>query len=174
MFSLLSRSKYLMLDKLTLLILVTSLLSVKAASNSDTQCCRKRIECFECDSRFDSRCGDSFNLTRETGMIVPCDDYCVKLKHKYGNRYYYVRTCAETLKRIYIKKTDVCYTTRTNDGGHLCFCDQELCNSAIRTSYFLKIYDNRIHLNLTLSYLLKIALQLGFVIMCSSSLITIT
>jgi hypothetical protein len=98
--------------------------------NSDSQCCRKKIACFECDSRYDSRCGDSFNLTRETGMIVMCDDFCVKLKHVHENKYHYLRTCADTLKEIYIKKTEVCYTTRSHSAGSLCFCEQELCNRA--------------------------------------------
>jgi hypothetical protein len=99
-------------------------------ANSDSQCCRKKIACFECDSRYDARCGDSFNLTRETGTIVMCDDYCVKLKHVHENKYHYLRTCADTLKDIYIKKTEVCYTTRSQNTGSLCFCEQDLCNSA--------------------------------------------
>ncbi len=29
----------------------------KIMANSDSQCCRKQIQCYECDSRFDNRCG---------------------------------------------------------------------------------------------------------------------
>lgn len=101
---------------------------------SDEHCCRKRIECFECDSRFDPRCGDTFNLTRETGKLIFCDDLCVKLKHKFGNQFYYIRSCADTFKKIYIKKTEVCYTTRLKDNGNLCFCDEDLCNSTPPTT----------------------------------------
>ncbi|RNA09304.1 quiver isoform X1 [Brachionus plicatilis] len=101
------------------------------SSNADGQCCRRRIECFECDSRFDPRCGDNFNLTRDTGTLIYCDDLCIKLKHRFGNQFYYIRSCADQFKKIYIKKTSVCYSTRTNDGGHLCFCDHDLCNNAL-------------------------------------------
>ncbi len=92
--------------------------------------CCKKFDCFECDSRFDSRCGESFNLTRETGTIIPCNEFCVKLKHFYDDDYHYVRTCSSTIKDIYIKKTHVCYTTMTKDDGNLCFCDEDLCNRA--------------------------------------------
>ena len=122
-------------------------------ANSDTQCCRKKIDCFECDSRFDPRCGDAFNLTRETGIISLCDDYCVKLKHMFENKYYYLRTCADSLKKIYIKKTDVCYTTRTADSGSLCFCDQDLCNKAN------SLYDYSSNLKLIFSLILVIFLS---------------
>ncbi len=94
------------------------------------QCCKK-IECFECDSRFDSRCGESFNLTRETGKTIECTEFCVKLKHFYNEGYHYMRTCSSTIKDIFIKKTQVCYTTMSKDDGNLCFCEEDLCNRAI-------------------------------------------
>lgn len=111
-----------------------------ASSNADGQCCRRRIECYECDSRFDPRCGDQFNLTRDTGTLIYCDDLCIKLKHKFGNQFYYIRSCADQFKKIYIKKTSVCYSTRINDGANLCFCDQDLCNNAhsLRLDFNLK------------------------------------
>lgn len=118
------------LNIFTILFLLTSFSNKFVKSNSDGQCCRKRIECYECDSRFDPRCGDPFNLTRDTGSLIYCDDLCVKLKHKFGNQFYYIRSCADTFKKLYIKKTDVCYSTRIKEGGNLCFCDHELCNSA--------------------------------------------
>lgn len=136
-------------------------------ANSDGQCCRKRIECFECDSRFDPRCGDPFNLTRETGTLIYCDDLCVKLKHKFGSQFYYIRSCADTFKKIYIKKTDVCYTTRTKDGGNLCFCDQELCNTAAPSSlHSIK----SITLNALFSMAFRIFVQMFIVVLCSCSL----
>lgn len=116
-------------------IVSLSQFSFVLAELGDEHCCRKRIECFECDSRFDPRCGDTFNLTRETATVIFCDDLCVKLKHKFGNQYYFIRSCADTFKKIYIKKTEVCYTTRTKDDGHLCFCDEDLCNSTSRLRY---------------------------------------
>jgi hypothetical protein len=133
------------------------------SDHADGGCCRRPVECFECDSRFDSRCGDPFNLTRETGTKPPlcfefqainltvmiffyllgpvkyCNDLCFKLKHKVGDKYYYIRSCADTLKKLYIKKTDVCYLTRSKDDGHLCFCDQELCNDAAVLSVWLPL-----------------------------------
>jgi hypothetical protein len=116
-------------------VLIISLVP-QALGTTDSQCCRKKIYCFECDSRIDPRCGDSFNLTRDTGTLVPCNDFCVKLKHIYDNKYHYLRTCADTLKEIYIKKTEVCYTTRSMEKGSLCFCEQDLCNTAPNPTAF--------------------------------------
>jgi hypothetical protein len=106
-------------------------------SNSDGQCCRKRIQCFECDSRYDARCGEPFNLTSSSGMMIYCDDLCVKLKHKFNGQFYYIRSCADQFKRILIKKTDVCYANRLKDGSNLCFCDQEYCNGAVSIRFNL-------------------------------------
>ena len=136
-------------------LLVISTLAVTA--NSDSQCCRKKIACFECDSRYDPRCGDSFNLTRDTGMVVMCDDYCVKLKHIHENKLHYLRTCADTLKEIYIKKTEVCYTTRSQLSGSLCFCEQDLCNrGSSMASYFSISLENNIKFGLMTSFYLFI------------------
>ena len=66
----------------------------------------------------------------ETNAIVNCHDYCVKLRHTYEGVIYYLRTCADTLKKIHIKKTEVCYASRSKTGGHLCFCEQDLCNKS--------------------------------------------
>jgi hypothetical protein len=97
-------------------------------ANADNQCCRRRINCYNCDSRTDEKCGDMFN---QTGVpFEACDDLCVKIKYKHGDSYYYVRSCADALKKISIKKTEVCYSTRAKSGGHLCFCEQDLCNHA--------------------------------------------
>ena len=125
----------------------------------DEHCCRKRIECFECDSRFDPRCGDTFNLTRETGTLIYCDDLCVKLKHKFGNQYYYIRSCADTFKKIYIKKTEVCYTTRTKDSGNLCFCDEDLCNRSMST---MKFFSSSTFVIFAFDLILFLAYHLNF------------
>lgn len=66
----------------------------------------------------------------DTNAIVNCHDYCVKLRHTYEGVIYYLRTCADTLKKIHIKKTEVCYASRSKTGGHLCFCEQDLCNKS--------------------------------------------
>ena len=116
-----------------LLFLINLIVSI--ATNE--QCCKK-FECFECDSRFEPRCGESFNLTRETGHTVECTEFCIKLKHFYNNDYHYLRTCSSTIKNIFIKKTQVCYTTMSKDDGNLCFCDDDLCNRAasLSSSFF--------------------------------------
>ena len=113
------------------LVIVIGLIASSSA-NSDGQCCRKRIQCYECDSRYEPRCGEPFNLTQSSGLVIGCDDLCVKLKHKFNGNFFYIRSCADQFKRIHIKKTDVCYSTRLKDGGNLCFCDQEFCNHATR------------------------------------------
>lgn len=110
------------------LILLIVLQQSNVSTSSDDQCCRKRIECFECDSRFNPGCNDPFNQTRESGNLIYCNDLCVKLRHKYENTYYYIRSCADQFKNILIKKTEVCYSTRKKDGSYLCFCGHDRCN----------------------------------------------
>jgi hypothetical protein len=95
--------------------------------NADGQCCRGKINCYACDSRDDMRCGEVLNDTINIPKIL-CDDLCVKLKYKHENQFYYIRNCANILNKTTVKKLDVCYTTRVKNGGHLCFCETELCN----------------------------------------------
>jgi len=115
----------------TFILLIMTLLASNVTSSLDDQCCRKRIECFECDSRFNPGCNDAFNQTRENGNFVYCNDLCVKLRHKYENTFYYIRSCADQFKNVLIKKTEVCYSTRKKDGSYLCFCGHDRCNQAV-------------------------------------------
>jgi hypothetical protein len=108
--------------------LVIFLLLFSIVNCSDQQCCKKKKNCYNCDSRVDDKCGDSFNSTGVT--TEGCEDFCAKIKYKYGSSFYYIRTCAENLKKISIKKTEVCYSARAKTDGNLCFCDGDLCNSA--------------------------------------------
>ena len=115
-------------------MLAYSIIGSYVLASSDDQCCRKRIECFECDSRTNPGCGDAFNMTRENGNFIHCNDLCVKLRHKFENQYYYIRSCADQFKNILIKKTEVCYSTRKKDGSYLCFCNHDRCNRAAPSS----------------------------------------
>jgi len=128
-------------------------------ANSDGPCCRKRIKCFECDSRYDPNCADPFLLSRDNGTMIYCDDLCIKLKHKLGNQFHYIRSCADQFKKIYIKKTNVCYSNRAKDGGYLCFCDQDECNDAISLTK-----QNIFHLFFTITAALTSVLLFDFTI----------
>ena len=117
-------------NKLWYLTIVLVIVFQLANANDDKQACRKRIYCYNCDSRTDDKCGDQFN---QTGVPVEsCDELCVKVKYKHGDSFYYIRSCADALKKIAIKKTEVCYSTRAKSDGYLCFCKQDLCNNANR------------------------------------------
>ena len=96
--------------------------------NDDKQCCKRKVNCYNCDSRTDDKCGDSFNSTGVT--TEACEDLCAKIKYKHLSTFYYIRMCAENLKKISIKKTEVCYSTRAKSDGYLCFCEGDLCNRA--------------------------------------------
>lgn len=102
-------------------------------ANDDKGCCRKRINCYICDSRVDEKCAH-VNKTTEGLTVQGCDDYCAKVQYKYGSTFYYIRMCADSFKDITIKKTNVCYPTRAKTGGYLCFCETDLCNHAKRTT----------------------------------------
>ena len=129
-----SLQMHILLDSNVLLIFLVAFLQQQnsVSSSSDDQCCRKRFECFECDSRYNPGCNDAFNQTRENGNFVYCNDLCVKLRHKYENTFYYIRSCADQFKNVLIKKTEVCYSTRKKDGSYLCFCGHDRCNKATR------------------------------------------
>ena len=126
------------MNKTQKIIITIVYFTLQVKASSDDQCCRKRIECFECDSRFNPGCGDSFNQTRENGNFIYCNDLCVKLRHKYENTFYYIRSCADQFKNILIKKTEVCYSTRKKDGSYLCFCNHDRCNHTNLTITFNK------------------------------------
>lgn len=127
-------------DKLTFNLFIILLIATLTmyCDASDSQCCRKRINCYNCDSRTDPKCGDIFN---KTGAPMEfCDDLCVKLRYKHGDNYYFIRSCADTLKTISLKKTEVCYTTRTKNSGHLCFCEADLCNNSNKFKFSKFVY----------------------------------
>jgi hypothetical protein len=123
-------------------------------ANTDGPCCRKRIKCFECDSRYDPNCADQFSLSRDNGTMIYCDDLCIKLKHKLGSQFHYIRSCADQFKKIYIKKTNVCYSNRAKDGGYLCFCDQDECNDANSLNKLNITYLLNLIMTISLSILL--------------------
>ena len=94
----------------------------------------------------------SENIIKITPDIF--NDLCVKLRHKYENTFYYIRSCADQFKNILIKKTEVCYSTRKKDGSYLCFCGHDRCNSQnrIRANYRVQIQFS-IYLQLILKLL---------------------
>lgn len=123
-------------------------LCLPGAQCDEMSFCRDPNICYECDSRYEPFCQDVFNATERALRTVPCNGKCVKLKHLYEDKLYYLRTCIHSIKQnIYIRYTvDVCY--EDDDVGALCMCDGHYCNRAGSVYFF----DN-FTFNIFLSYL---------------------
>lgn len=124
----------------TALILLL-LFVARCSANADSQCCRKKIKCLECDSRLDPSCASTNKTVLESLPMVDCDDMCIKMKYYMNESYHVLRTCATSIKKIHIKKVDVCYASK--DGGVLCFCEHDECNRANErpTTFYLALFS---------------------------------
>ena len=93
----------------------------------------KEIDCFDCNSHTDPRCGDPFVFTAHTRDMPPvkqCDGCCVKLVQHRGTEYESVRrTCTDEIDINLFMVDHVCMTEGGKD-GIMCFCEENKCNTA--------------------------------------------
>jgi hypothetical protein len=88
--------------------------------------------CYECDSRFEPYCEDTFNTTDTRVRIIPCNGRCAKLKHWHEEKFYYKRACINSMKKYTLIRytVEVCYADEEN--GYFCLCDDHFCNHATK------------------------------------------
>ncbi len=115
-----------------LVIFAILLINIRYVSTEALVQSRDPNLCYECDSRFEPYCEDTFNITENRVRIVPCNGRCAKVKHWYEDKFFFKRACINSIKKdIYIRYTiDVCYYDDEN--GKFCLCDDHFCNNANR------------------------------------------
>jgi len=115
-----------------------------------TLCCavRGQIQCYECSSWLTPGCSDPFNFSLPAEQLPPaeeCDGCCVKLVQHLGTPFETVRrTCTDRV-RIKLFVVDHVCMREGNGLGHMCFCEEDLCNSALPLSSLLFPISNLKH-----------------------------
>eukprot|EP00096_Caligus_rogercresseyi_P012385 TRINITY_DN5164_c0_g1_i2.p1 TRINITY_DN5164_c0_g1~~TRINITY_DN5164_c0_g1_i2.p1 ORF type:complete len:151 (-),score=27.08 TRINITY_DN5164_c0_g1_i2:838-1290(-) len=87
------------------------------------------VKCFECNSREDFRCNDPFNWTT-LPPVEDCTGCCVKMVQEIGTQSAILkRTCTTHIRINFFMVGHVCMS-ESNNRGHMCFCEADLCNGA--------------------------------------------
>jgi len=111
----------------------TVLLVLWLSCTADGGACDANVMCYECSSWTHTLCADPFNFTlpqEKQPPVVECDGCCVKLVQNLGTPYASIRrTCTEKLQINLFVVDHVCMM-EGGGRGHMCFCEEDLCNAS--------------------------------------------
>jgi len=126
------------LDRLLVVTGLTLSFLVGRSSQAGGDCMSgNEIDCFECNSWDDPRCHDPWNWTYPKSTMPPtkpCEGCCVKMVQFIGTEHYSItRTCTDNLEINFFMVNHGCMT-EGHRHGHMCFCEEDECNTGSRVS----------------------------------------